>query len=156
MDIAYGIIIHFTQYLQQIARNRYNQPDVPRLARDIWKNIDVEERELILTSFDPDDSEDDILNNQPENLMLQMPYPSVGELEVVLLTRSSTHVFIGLVQRYDVVPINMQPTFSKEQMQQVDYILTNNNFNQTEPQVYITNSIEWAGPGNVDELEALP
>ena len=156
MEIGYGIVISFKQFLAIMAKNKYGNEDISRLARDTWNELDEEGRESALSPFDEEENVEDIIRDSSIDLFFTMPYPEVKDMEVILLTRTSTHVFIGIVKKYDSIPNNIKTPFTKEQMQHVDDMLTSYNLDIVEAQLYITKRIEDSDAGNAEELKTLP
>lgn len=149
MDICYGIIIPLEEFWEIISNKRYGKVDLERLVQDFWDEADPEDRDTYLYEADMDEEE---FLQDPTNFFNVMSYPEIEGLEIILLTRTSTSVFLGIVQEKVSPGLKAVPGFSSQRLHTVEQTLRENLFLSPAPRIYISRDIAWDAPPYAPEF----
>ena len=159
MEIGYGIIVSIPVFLDTVATQRYGTADVRRLARDAYNDLDDEEKRRVVWDWRQGGGTDigELIRDEPDQIFRSTEFPTIGSLQTTVLSRTSSHVFVGVSQSMDAVPANLHKMIDFEDIQMTNDDLIAGGFGDVKrPQIYICKSIEDSSGGGEEEDQDEP
>jgi hypothetical protein len=156
VEVCYGVIVSLQYYLGTISRRRYGGPNIGRLVQDEWNRLSISEQKEIENDQGKENIRK-ILRTDSIDIFYFISIPGAGHaLETILLTRTSTHVFVGRVNRLGQVPNNVRVPFSKTTMAEIDAALEASGLGEIESELYIVSDIGFSDQGSAINTNTLP